>query len=109
MAAYIAKAAAADDPLMLAVIGKASGRAEAGPTLMRVTPEHGVVEIGNIYWGLAMARSRVATEALYLHAAGVFDTSTIAASNGSATISTNPAKPRLCASASCLKASSAST
>jgi len=73
MSAWIAKAAAADDPLVFAVIDKASGRAAGRQSLMRITPEHGVIEIGNILWGPAIARRRAATEALYLAARYVFD------------------------------------
>ena len=40
---------------------------------MRITPEHGVIEIGSILWGPAIARTRIATEALYLFAAHAFD------------------------------------
>lgn len=40
---------------------------------MRIEPAHGVVEIGSILWGPAIARSRVATEAFYLFATYVFD------------------------------------
>jgi RimJ/RimL family protein N-acetyltransferase len=40
---------------------------------MRITPEHGVIEIGNILWGPPIARTRVATEALYLAAKYVFE------------------------------------
>jgi RimJ/RimL family protein N-acetyltransferase len=40
---------------------------------MRIVPEHGVIEIGNILWGPAIARSRVATEALCLFARHAFD------------------------------------
>src|SRR5690606_20129864 len=36
-------------------------------------PEHGVIEIGSIWWGPAMARTRLATEALYLLARHVFE------------------------------------
>lgn len=73
MAAWIAKAGATEDPLFSAVIDKASGRAAGRQALMRITPEHGVIEIGNILWGPAMARSRLATEALYLAARHVFE------------------------------------
>jgi len=71
--AWIAKAAAGDDPLFSAVIDKASGRAAGRQALMRITPEHGVIEIGNILWGPSIARTRVATEALYLAARHVFE------------------------------------
>jgi RimJ/RimL family protein N-acetyltransferase len=65
--------AAADDPLFFAVIDKATGRAEGRQALMRIDPTHGVIEIGSILWGPAIARTRVATEAFYLAASYVFD------------------------------------
>ena len=40
---------------------------------MRIVPEHGVIEIGSILWGPAIARTRVATEALFLCARYAFD------------------------------------
>ena len=40
---------------------------------MRITPEHGVIEVGNILWGPAIARTRIATEALFLFARYVFE------------------------------------
>ena len=70
---YIRQKAASDDPLFHAVIDKASGVAGGRQTFMRITPEHGVIEIGNILWGPAIARTRVATEALYLAAKYVFE------------------------------------
>ena len=73
MAAWIAKMTAGDDPLFSAVIDKASGRAAGRQALMRITPEHGVIEVGHILWGPAIARTRTATEALYLSARHVFD------------------------------------
>jgi RimJ/RimL family protein N-acetyltransferase len=72
--AWIEKAAATEDPLFFAVIDRASGRCEGRQALMRITPEHGVIELGSIYWGPAIARGRVASEAFYLHACAVFDT-----------------------------------
>jgi len=71
---WLARAVAADDPLAFAVIDRASGRCEGRQTLMRITPEHGVIEIGSILWGPAISRSRVATEALYLFARYAFET-----------------------------------
>ncbi len=73
MGVYVQNAAAKDDPLMFAVIDKATGRAEGRQALMRIVPEHGVIEIGNIFWGPRLARTRVATEALFLHARYIFD------------------------------------
>ena len=60
---WIAQAAARDDPMTFAVIDTATGSAGGRQSLMRITPEHGVIEIGGIYWGPAIARSRVTTEA----------------------------------------------
>ncbi len=70
--AWIEKAAAGADPLFFAVIDKRTGRAEGRQSLMRIDPVHGVIEIGNILWGPAIARSRVATEALFLFAQYAF-------------------------------------
>ena len=63
-----------DDPLFYAVVDLATGRAEGRQALMRITPEHGVIEIGSILWGPAIARTRVATEALYLFARHALET-----------------------------------
>jgi RimJ/RimL family protein N-acetyltransferase len=71
---WLQKAAASSDPLFYAVIDTATGRCEGRQALMRITPEHGVIEIGNVLWGPAIARTRIATEALFLHAAYIFDT-----------------------------------
>ena len=71
--AWVAKVSAIDDPLFFAVIDRASGRTCGRQALMRITPEHGVIEIGNICWGEGASRTRVATEALYLFARHVFD------------------------------------
>jgi RimJ/RimL family protein N-acetyltransferase len=71
--AWASRAASGDDPLFYAVIDAASGRAEGRQALMRITPEHGVIEIGSILWGPRIARTRIATEALYLFARHSFD------------------------------------
>lgn len=73
MNAWVAKAASTEDPLFSAVIDKASGRVAGRQSLMRITPEHGVIEIGHILWGPAISRSRAATEALYLAARHIFE------------------------------------
>ncbi len=70
---WLTRAAASEDPLYFAVIDAGSGCCEGRQALMRVTPEHGVIEVGSILWGPAIARTRVATEALFLHARYVFE------------------------------------
>jgi RimJ/RimL family protein N-acetyltransferase len=62
------------DPLYMAVIDLKTERCEGRQSLMRIDCNHGVIEIGNILWGPAMSRSRVATEAFYLTAQYVFET-----------------------------------
>ncbi|MDE1996530.1 MAG: GNAT family N-acetyltransferase [Rhizobiaceae bacterium] len=73
-APWLEKAATGSDPMFFAVIDKRTGRAEGRQALMRIDPVHGVIEIGSILWGPAIARSRISTEALYLFAAYAFDT-----------------------------------
>ncbi len=70
---WLEKAAAGADPLFFAVIDKRTGRAEGRQALMRIDAAHGVIEIGSILWGPAIARSRISTEALYLFASLAFD------------------------------------
>ena len=71
--AWVERVAASPDPLFWAILDKASGQVAGRQTLMRIEPTHGVIEIGNIYWGPLIARQRGATEALYLFMAHVFD------------------------------------
>jgi RimJ/RimL family protein N-acetyltransferase len=73
MRAWVDKAAAASDPMMFAVIDQSTGEARGRQALMRIVPEHGVIEIGSIYWGPGLAQTRGATEALYLFARHIFD------------------------------------
>jgi RimJ/RimL family protein N-acetyltransferase len=56
-----------------AVIDLSNGRCQGRQSLMRIAPEHGVIEVGSILWGPAIARTRAATEALFLFARYVFD------------------------------------
>jgi RimJ/RimL family protein N-acetyltransferase len=71
--AWATKIAAGNDPLCYVVIDPATGRAEGRQTFMRIDPANGVIEIGNILWGPRIARTRMATEALYLFARHAFD------------------------------------
>ena len=71
---WVRTASVPADPLFYAVIDKATGRAEGRQAFLRITPDHGVIEIGSILWGPRIARTRVATEALYLFAEHAFET-----------------------------------
>ena len=70
---WLEKAEASADPLFFTVIDKASGKAVGRQTLMRIEPVHGVIEIGNVYWGPLMSRTPMATEAQFLFMNYAFD------------------------------------
>lgn len=72
MEARIVQANAGPDRYV-AVIDQASGKALGQHAWMRIRPEHGSIEIGGVYWGLPMARTPLATEALFLFARHAFD------------------------------------
>lgn len=67
------EAANAGSDRYVAVIDKASGRALGQQAWMRIFPKHASIEIGGIYWGPQLARTRLATEALFLFARHAFD------------------------------------
>ena len=69
---WVSRAAESTDPRFFAVVDKQTGRAEGRQTLMRIDATNGVIEVGNIMWGPRLARTRVATEALFLFADYVF-------------------------------------
>src|SRR5205807_5128140 len=61
------------DPLFYAIVPTAAGHAAGVATYLRVVPEHGVIEIGHIWFGACLRRTTAATEAIYLLAAHAFD------------------------------------
>jgi RimJ/RimL family protein N-acetyltransferase len=71
--AYLEKCAASNNPLSFAIIENATGSAVGHASYMRITPEHRVIEVGNIFYTPALARSAGATEAMYLMAKYVFE------------------------------------
>jgi RimJ/RimL family protein N-acetyltransferase len=64
---------ASTDPMMFVIIDRATGRVGGRQTFLRIVPDHGVIEVGYILFGTDIARTRVATEAIYLFARHVFD------------------------------------
>jgi RimJ/RimL family protein N-acetyltransferase len=70
---WLKERAASDDPLFYAVVDRASGRARGMASLMRIKPDHGVIEIGHIWFAPVLQRTRQATEAIYLLARHSFD------------------------------------
>jgi RimJ/RimL family protein N-acetyltransferase len=71
--AYLDKLDVSDDPLSFTIIDNASGHAVGHASYMRMSPEHGVIEVGNIFYTNALARTAAATEAMYLMARHVFE------------------------------------
>lgn len=61
---WLRSKAAEQDPFFYSVF--INGTPTGLMALMRIVPEHGVIEIGNIHFSAAMRRSRAATEAQYL-------------------------------------------
>jgi RimJ/RimL family protein N-acetyltransferase len=70
---WIAGQQQATDPIVFAVIDKATGRAGGWQQMMRIDAPNGVIEIGYVYWGPGISRTRIATESLYLFARHVFE------------------------------------
>ncbi|MDN5806108.1 MAG: GNAT family N-acetyltransferase [Brevibacterium sp.] len=69
---WMTTASESPDPMFFAVVDRSTGAAEGRQALMRIDADNGVVEIGNILWGPSLARTRGATEALFLVADLVF-------------------------------------
>jgi RimJ/RimL family protein N-acetyltransferase len=65
-------AQASRDPQFYAIVDAASGRAVGSCSYLRIDPKHGVIEIGHIYFSPRLARTRAATEAMYLMMANAF-------------------------------------
>lgn len=70
---WLEKSAASTTTMFFAVIDKKTGLVAGRQALMRIEPQYGVIEIGNVYWGPAISRQRGATEAQYLFMQYVFD------------------------------------
>lgn len=71
--AAITRRAAADDPYAYAIIDP-SDHAVGYLTLLRIVPEHRVIEVGHVLYSPALQRTRLGTETQYLLARYVFDT-----------------------------------
>src|SRR5258707_781712 len=59
--AWLAGCAQQSDPLFVAVLDKASGRAAGMASYLRIAPAEGVIEIGHIWLAPAIQRTRQAT------------------------------------------------
>ena len=66
-------AEASEDPLFFALVRIADERPVGVASYLRITPEHGTIEIGHIWFGSPLQRTAAATEAIYLLARHAFD------------------------------------
>jgi RimJ/RimL family protein N-acetyltransferase len=71
--AYLDKCAASEDPMSFTIVDNQSGQALGHASYMRITPEHRVIEVGNIFYTPALSRKRGGTEAMYLMAQHAFE------------------------------------
>ena len=62
-----------EDQLFFTLVRLADERPVGIASYLRMTPEHGSIEIGHIWFGSSLRRSSAATEAIYLLAAHAFD------------------------------------
>ena len=69
--AWLGTCASGDDPLFYAVV--VDGEAQGMCAHMRIVPEHGVIEIGHVWFGPRLQRTAAATEAILLLAGHAFD------------------------------------
>lgn len=68
---WVERMAGGSDPLFLAVL--VDGEPRGVVSYLRIEPDHGVVEIGHIWYAPSIQRSRATTEVTYLLARHVFD------------------------------------
>ena len=66
MTKFVADFAATHDPMAWAIRPVATGVVTGWLTLMEIQPKNAAIELGNIWFGPAMQRTRSATEAMFL-------------------------------------------
>lgn len=61
------------DPLFYVIIERASNEAVGLASYLRIQPEHGVIEVGNIMFAPKLQKTSIATECMYLMMKRAFD------------------------------------
>ena len=64
--AWLEGAARSSDPLFFTIIDNATGTPAGILSYLRIDPPNGVIEVGHIWFGPSLQRTRQATEAIYL-------------------------------------------
>jgi RimJ/RimL family protein N-acetyltransferase len=70
---FLRGAETSDDPLFFTLVRLSDLRALGVASYLRITPEHGVIEIGHIWFSTTLQRTTAATEAIYLLARQAFE------------------------------------
>jgi len=70
---WLEQCASSKDPLFVAIVDADTRAPKGMASFMRMAPEHGVIEIGHIWFAPSLQRTRQATEAIYLMARYAFD------------------------------------
>ena len=73
MTAWLEDCARSDDPLFFALVETGDGRATGMASFLNIRPEHGVLELGHIWFSQRLRRRRPATEAIFLMLSTAFD------------------------------------
>jgi RimJ/RimL family protein N-acetyltransferase len=73
LAALLRELEASEDPLFFTIATLPDERPSGVASYLRITPEHGVIEIGHIWFGTRLQRTAAATEAIYLLARHAFE------------------------------------
>lgn len=71
-ALWLAACARSEDPLFFTIVDRKLGAAGLA-SFMRISPGHGVIELGNIFFAANLQRRREATEAIFLLLRQAFD------------------------------------
>ena len=70
---WLEQACLGDDPLFYVVINQSNDAIVGMASYLRITPAVGVIEVGHIHFSPKMQKTPIATEAMYLMMARVFD------------------------------------
>jgi RimJ/RimL family protein N-acetyltransferase len=70
---WLEPASKKEDPLFYVMIDASAGKVTGLAAYLRIQPEHGVIEIGNIVLSPLLQRTAAATEAMFLFMARAFD------------------------------------
>jgi RimJ/RimL family protein N-acetyltransferase len=71
--AWLRGHAATPDPMAFAVVDREGGDARGIATFMSMVPEHGVIEIGHLWFSPSLQRTRQATETIYVMSNRAFE------------------------------------